>query len=258
MYSSHNNNYGQRIGGNFTQTSKFNDINNLQNVQRFPTPAMPLSQNLNYFNNNNFNIACASTTTQTHIGPQHFTMPRHRYTPYYSRSNSNTSTKSQLYLPPPPPPPPGLNTTTTSSDSGVSLQDDDMNNNSIQSLNASTSKNNNNNSTDSTVTLQISNLDNTIDDRILKQHLLAKLKPITPILSFVFEGLCSAKIRLPSQHHAKQVVAYLHRKKIGHKRITVSYTRDSSSMEPSTLRCQVAGLLKVSKNYKFINIFFLN
>lgn len=226
MYS---NTYGQRIGGGDLPQTIFGELNVVPTVSRFT----PLSQNVNYYNNN---TSVYGGPNQSHIGPQHFTMPRQRYTPYYSRSNSNSSTKSQQYLAPPP----GLNTTNNSSDSGVSLQDDDINN-SNQSLN-STSKNT---ATDTTVTLQISNLDNAIDDRILKQHLMAKLKPITPILSFAFEGLSSAKIRLPSQHHAKQVVAYLHRKKIGHKRITVSYTRDSSSMEPSTLRCQVAGLLKV-------------
>lgn len=228
MYS---NTYGQRIGGGDLQQTCFGEPNAVAAVSRFT----PLSQTVNYYNNNS---VCAGSN-QSHIGPQHFTMPRQRYTPYYSRSNSNGSTKSQSYLAPPP----GLNTTNNSSDSGVSLQDEDINN-SNQSLNG-TSKNTAS-AADPTVTLQISNLDNAIDDRILKQHLMAKLKPITPILSFAFEGLSSAKIRLPTQHHAKQVVAYLHRKKIGHKRITVSYTRDSSSMEPSTLRCQVAGLLKVS------------
>lgn len=103
---------------------------------------------------------------------------------------------------------------------------------------------------DNSVTLQISNIDTSIEDRALKHYLLGKLKPLTPIMSFAYEGLSMVKIRVPSHHHAKQVVSYLHRKKIGHKRITVSYTRDSSTMEPSTLRCQVAGLLKDIPFYK--------
>lgn len=98
----------------------------------------------------------------------------------------------------------------------------------------------------SCVTLQISNLDTSIDERSLKQYLIGKLKPITSVLSIYFESISVAKIKLPSAYHAKQVIAFLHRKKIGHKRITVSYTRESSSTEPSTLRCQVAGLLKVN------------
>lgn len=106
------------------------------------------------------------------------------------------------------------------------------------------------NSANSYVTLQISNLDTSIDERILKQHLINRLKSITTVLSIYFEAVSVAKIKLPSLHHARQAIAHLHRKKIGHKRITVAQTRDSSSMEPSTLRCQVAGLLKDIPNYK--------
>lgn len=104
---------------------------------------------------------------------------------------------------------------------------------------------------DESVTLQISNIDTSIEDRTLKNYLIGKLKPITPILSFTYEGLSMVKIRLPSLHHAKLVVAFLHRKKIRHKRISVAY---SSTLEPSTLRCQVAGLLKV---YCFLYIYTL-
>lgn len=96
------------------------------------------------------------------------------------------------------------------------------------------------------VTLQISNLDTTIEENVLKQNLINRLKPITTVLSIYFESLSVAKIKLPSDHQARQVIAYLHRKKIGHKRITVSFTRESSTLDSSTLRCQVAGLLKVS------------
>lgn len=106
------------------------------------------------------------------------------------------------------------------------------------------------------VTLQISNLDSTFDEHALKQHLINKLKPITSVISIYFEAISVAKIKLPSAYHAKQVISNLHRKKIGHKRITVSYTRESSSMEPSTLRCQVVGILKVSQIDTNFNVFF--
>lgn len=102
----------------------------------------------------------------------------------------------------------------------------------------------------SCVTLQVSNLDTSIDERILKQHLINRLKSITPVLSIYFETVSVAKIKLSSSKHARQAIAILHRKKIGHKRISVAETRESSSMEPSTLRCQVAGLLKDIPNYK--------
>lgn len=219
-------------------------MNLFQRPQRF----MPLQQ-LSSSNYSNINIP-------SQIGPHFYNLPRQRYTPYYSRSFSNSSSNSLQYQQQstsallPLPPPPGLNSTNNSSDSGVSFNSQDSDTIDTQSVVglSSAGGNGRDNDLDQTVTLQISNLDGTIDDRILRQHLMAKLKPITPILSFVFEGSATAKIRLPSHHHAKQVVAYLHRKKIGHKRITVSYTRDSSSTEPSTLRCQVAGLLKVYRN----------
>lgn len=179
-----------------------------------------------------------SASSSPKSGPTHYS--HQRYKPYYNRSFSNTSSSSYGQQPQVLMHPPGFNITGDSGISSLSIDTDPSSNSS--SLNSSAGSGAN---VDTTVTLQISNIDASIDDRALKNYLISKLKPITPILSFVYEGLTVAKIRIPSQHHAKQVVAYLHRKKIGHKRIIVSYTRDSSTMEPSTLRCQVAGLLKV-------------
>ncbi|XP_032570497.1 uncharacterized protein LOC6621036 isoform X4 [Drosophila sechellia] len=95
------------------------------------------------------------------------------------------------------------------------------------------------------VTLQITNLDYSLDESHIRSFLLNQLKPITPVVSLVFEGSSYAKVTVPDLYFAKQVVSNLHRKKIGHKRMLVSYTRDSSLTEVNTLRCQVAGLLKV-------------
>lgn len=72
------------------------------------------------------------------------------------------------------------------------------------------------------VTLQISNLDTTFEENDLKRYLIDRLKPFATILSIYFETLSVAKIKLPTDHQARQVITYLHRKKIGHKRITVS------------------------------------
>lgn len=181
-----------------------------------------------------------SASSSPKSGPIHLNYSQQRYKPYYNRSFSNTSSSSYGPQPKVLMHPPGFNITGDSGISSLSIETDPSSNSS--SLNSSAGSGGN---VDTTVTLQISNIDASIDDRALKNYLISKLKPITPILSFVYEGLTVAKIRIPSHHHAKQVVAYLHRKKIGHKRIIVSYTRDSSTMEPSTLRCQVAGLLKV-------------
>ncbi|XP_032570485.1 meiosis regulator and mRNA stability factor 1 isoform X1 [Drosophila sechellia] len=110
------------------------------------------------------------------------------------------------------------------------------------------------------VTLQITNLDYSLDESHIRSFLLNQLKPITPVVSLVFEGSSYAKVTVPDLYFAKQVVSNLHRKKIGHKRMLVSYTRDSSLTEVNTLRCQVAGLLKdVPFNtlpmYKFRELF---
>ncbi|XP_001965864.4 meiosis regulator and mRNA stability factor 1 isoform X2 [Drosophila ananassae] len=111
-----------------------------------------------------------------------------------------------------------------------------------------------------TVTLQITNLDYSLDESSLRSFLLNQLKPITPVLSLVFEGSAYAKVTVPDLYFAKQVVSNMHRKKIGHKRMLVSYTRDSSLTEVNTLRCQVAGLLKdvpyyTLPMYKFRELF---
>lgn len=119
---------------------------------------------------------------------------------------------------------------------------------------ASTSNANTSNGNSSAVTLQISNLDTTIEEKELKQYLINRLKPITSVLSIHFESLSVAKVKLSSDYQARQVIAFFHRKKIGHKRITVSYTRESSTLDSSTLRCQVAGLLKVSNSNDYIGI----
>ncbi|XP_055853020.1 meiosis regulator and mRNA stability factor 1 isoform X2 [Episyrphus balteatus] len=110
------------------------------------------------------------------------------------------------------------------------------------------------------VTLQINNLDYSMDEASLRNFLINQLKPITPVVSLVFEGSSFAKVTVPNLNFAKQVVANLHRKKIGHKRMIVSYTRDSSLTEFNTLRCQVAGLLKdvpyyTLPMYKFRELF---
>ncbi|XP_011292102.1 meiosis regulator and mRNA stability factor 1 [Musca domestica] len=111
-----------------------------------------------------------------------------------------------------------------------------------------------------TVTLQITNLDYSMDEVSLRNFLLNQLKPITPVVSLTFEGSSYAKVTVPDLYFAKQVVSNLHRKKIGHKRMLVSYTRDSSLTEINTLRCQVAGLLKdvpcyTLPMYKFRELF---
>lgn len=51
--------------------------------------------------------------------------------------------------------------------------------------------------TNDTVTLQITNLDFSMDEASLKNFLLNQLKPITPVVSLTFEGSSYAKVTVP-------------------------------------------------------------
>jgi meiosis arrest female protein 1 len=84
----------------------------------------------------------------------------------------------------------------------------------------------------------------------MRQYLLYQLKPFTPVISLTIESPSMAKVKVPNSQFAKLVVANLHRKKIGHKRMVVAYIKDPSSAESSALRCQVAGLLKDVPYYR--------
>lgn len=122
---------------------------------------------------------------------------------------------------------------------------------------------------DDGVYLQISNLDQWYDETNLRNYLMSQLKPITPILSLNIETPSIAKVKVPSVQvrnksklamldfhcflflqFAKQVVSHLHRKKMGHKRIFVSFMKDKTSAECSALRNKVAGLLKAVPNHQ--------
>lgn len=169
--------------------------------------------------------------------------------PYYSTSASIERSTNGRHEPSIS----SLNTTFLN-DSGIScnLQENDANTSNWSfnsSSTASSIQREKMTGNNGTVTLQLSNLDTTCEQVSLKKYLISKLQSITTILSFTFEGVV-AKICLPSMEDAKQVVSYLHRKKVGHKRICVSYTKDCSSLDPSTLKCQVAGLLKDIPNYR--------
>lgn len=55
-----------------------------------------------------------------------------------------------------------------------------------------------------TVTLQITNLDYSMDEVSLRNFLLNQLKPITPVVSLTFEGSSYAKVTVPDLYVSKQ------------------------------------------------------
>lgn len=185
-------------------------------------------------------------TVIQHAGTTYFTSGHQYYPSTIDRSTSfsgrHDSSSATL-----------LNSTANFSDSGISgmFPDSETTTGSNWSFNSSTgsSVQRDKFKSNGAVTLQLSNLDTNFDQASLERLLLGKLQPIAPILSFTFEGVV-VKITLASMDDAKLVVSFLHRKKVGHKRICVSYTKDCSSLDPSTLKCQVAGLLKDIPNYR--------
>lgn len=51
--------------------------------------------------------------------------------------------------------------------------------------------------TSDAITLQITNLDYSLDEASLRNFLMNQLKPITPVMSLTFEGSCYAKVTVP-------------------------------------------------------------
>lgn len=58
---------------------------------------------------------------------------------------------------------------------------------------------NNSNENKDTITLQISNLDASIEEHHLRNYLMSQLKPITPVISLTIESPSLAKVKVPSQ-----------------------------------------------------------
>lgn len=58
---------------------------------------------------------------------------------------------------------------------------------------------NNPNENKDTITLQISNLDASIEEHHLRNYLMSQLKPITPVISLTIESPSLAKVKVPSQ-----------------------------------------------------------
>lgn len=149
--------------------------------------------------------------------------PKQRYSPYYGKTPNVPVTQHQVPLAP--------------AKSGL-----DAGNRNLSFTAESDDKS-------QAVTLQISNLDSSFSETTLWNNLISMLKPITPVISLKFDSHSCAKVTVPSDNFAKSVISHLHRKKVGHKRILVSYNRDISSHEYSTLCCQVGCLLKDIPNH---------
>ncbi|CAG9812530.1 unnamed protein product [Phaedon cochleariae] len=97
------------------------------------------------------------------------------------------------------------------------------------------------------VDLVISNLDPSIEVKELRRLLTNMLKEYAMILSLTIsvqaDGGPIANIRVNSQHEAQFTISQLHRQKLGHKRIVISYAQ-TNSPDPEQLRAIIIGLLQ--------------
>ncbi|KAK7082553.1 hypothetical protein SK128_020988 [Halocaridina rubra] len=97
------------------------------------------------------------------------------------------------------------------------------------------------------VELQITNLDQNIDARDMKRILFTIFRDHVMVLHVsVFvqsDGNLAATLRVPSQQDAQYAISQLHRKKIGAKRIIISYVSHNQS-SPELKRSKVISLLQ--------------
>ncbi|XP_045105220.1 meiosis regulator and mRNA stability factor 1-like isoform X4 [Portunus trituberculatus] len=97
------------------------------------------------------------------------------------------------------------------------------------------------------VDLQVANLDQNIDAREMKRILFTVFRDHVMVLHIsVFvqsDGNLVASVRVPSQQDAQYAISQLHRKKIGAKRIIISYVNDNQP-SPEIKRSKVIMLLQ--------------
>ncbi|XP_069692388.1 meiosis regulator and mRNA stability factor 1 isoform X2 [Periplaneta americana] len=96
------------------------------------------------------------------------------------------------------------------------------------------------------VELQVTNLDQNIDAKELKRMLLSVFREHVMVLHVsVFvqsDGNYAAHVKVPSLQDAQYAISQLHRRKVGYKRILISYA-SSGGPSPQLIRSQIISLL---------------
>lgn len=233
-YNNYQTPYVPQMYGNFYQKQRYAPYPNRYHGHNQPLPASSLSASnqSSLFQPSSANVSYGNANKSLNSSLNSTGSDSGKNSTFYSTSSSNTSSgaissnTSQC----------SNSSSTTGTGTGSGLNASYQQGNGMTSTGGSDQK--------EMVILQIGNLDPSIDEHKMHQYLLCQLKQITPVISLVIESPSLAKVKVPSTQFAKLVVANLHRKKIGHKRMVVSYIKDPSSAESSALRCQVAGLLK--------------
>lgn len=232
-YNNYQTPYVPQMYGNFYQKQRYAPYPNRNHGHNQPLPSSTSSASSsnqsNLFQQPSANVSYGNANKSLNSSLNSISSDSGKNSTFYSTSSSNTSSgaissnTSQC-----------SNSSSSGTGSGLNCSSS-YQSGSMQSTGADQKE---------MVVLQIGNLDPSIEEHKMHQYLLCQLKSITPVISLVIESPSLAKVKVPSTQFAKLVVANLHRKKIGHKRMVVSYIKDPSSAESSALRCQVAGLLK--------------
>ncbi|XP_023712451.1 meiosis regulator and mRNA stability factor 1 isoform X5 [Cryptotermes secundus] len=96
------------------------------------------------------------------------------------------------------------------------------------------------------IVLQITNLDQNIDAKELKRMILSVFREHVMVLHVsVFvqsDGNYAAHVKVPSLQDAQYAISQLHRRKVGYKRILISYA-NSGGPSPQLIRSQIISLL---------------
>lgn len=97
------------------------------------------------------------------------------------------------------------------------------------------------------VELHVTNLDQTIEPMEIKKILMAVFREHVMVLHVsVFvqsDANLAASVKVPSLQDAQYAISQLHRRKIGHKRIIISYAHSGSPHNPQYIRSQIVSLL---------------
>lgn len=98
------------------------------------------------------------------------------------------------------------------------------------------------------VELQVTNLDQNMDPKEMKRILQAVFREHVSVLYIsVFvqsDGNLAATVRVPSLQDAQYAISQLHRKKVGFKRIQISYSQTGPTINPALIRSQIVSLLQ--------------
>ncbi|XP_026275264.1 meiosis regulator and mRNA stability factor 1 isoform X2 [Frankliniella occidentalis] len=98
------------------------------------------------------------------------------------------------------------------------------------------------------VELQVTNLDQNMDPKEMKRVLQAVFREHVSVLHIsVFvqsDGNLAATVRVQSLQDAQYAISQLHRKKVGFKRIQISYSQNGPTINPALVRSQIVSLLQ--------------